>query len=408
MNNKILHILSQRPLLTGSGITLDAICKHAKSSGWDQRVIVGVPKGDEIYNIGGIGKENIYPLFFETNALNFCVPGMSDVMPYSSTCFSSLDCKQIEVYLAEWKKHLHEVSQKFTPAIIHVHHIWLLASIVKDVFPDTPVVNHSHATGFRQMELCPHLKDRVIEGCRRNDLFFVLHSNQAKILEKCLNVPMDRIRIIGAGFNENVFNLKNRSNEALNNILYIGKYSNAKGLPWLLDAFENLIKKRSDLTLHIAGEGKGSEAESLRCRMQMLPGKVILHGQLGQDKLAALMKKCSIFVLPSFYEGLPLVLIEALACGLRLICTDLPCIKEELSPYLGRYLDLIKLPAFETVDAPKKDEIPFFVMEIEKSIRIVLEKGPILKPCEVLDIVEKFTWKTVFNKIENYYKEMIK
>ena len=39
------------------------------------------------------------------------------------------------------------------------------------------------------------------------------------------------------------------------------------------------------------------------------------------------MNQSDVFVLPSFYEGLPLVIIEALACGTYVICTDLPGIR---------------------------------------------------------------------------------
>ncbi len=87
MVDKILHILSQRPLLTGSGITLDAVVRNAERSGYDQHVVVGVPEEDKIPIVGGLESERIHPLVFENESLDFLIPGMSDVMPYSSTRF---------------------------------------------------------------------------------------------------------------------------------------------------------------------------------------------------------------------------------------------------------------------------------------------------------------------------------
>ncbi len=42
----IFHVLSQRPSLTGSGITLDALVRHADVAGWDQHAVVGMPAED--------------------------------------------------------------------------------------------------------------------------------------------------------------------------------------------------------------------------------------------------------------------------------------------------------------------------------------------------------------------------
>ena len=55
--------------------------------------------------------------------------------------------------------------------------------------------------------------------------------------------------------------------------------------------------------------------------LSMAPA-VTLHGQLNQPQLAVLMRRCGVCVLPSFYEGLPLVLIEAAACGCRIVAAE--------------------------------------------------------------------------------------
>ena len=44
---KVLHLLSQRPLRTGSGVTLDATVRLAQQAGWEQQVVVGVVSSDE-------------------------------------------------------------------------------------------------------------------------------------------------------------------------------------------------------------------------------------------------------------------------------------------------------------------------------------------------------------------------
>ena len=72
---RVLHILSQRPSLTGSGITLDAIVRHASATGWEQRVVVGVPAGDSRPEVGGLAPDEIRPLIFGDAGLPSQPPG---------------------------------------------------------------------------------------------------------------------------------------------------------------------------------------------------------------------------------------------------------------------------------------------------------------------------------------------
>jgi hypothetical protein len=86
---RVLHVLSQRPSLTGSGITLDALVRHADRAKWDQRVVVGVPATDPHPDVGGLSSSRIHPLIFGRQPIGFDLPGMSDVMPYPSSRFSN-------------------------------------------------------------------------------------------------------------------------------------------------------------------------------------------------------------------------------------------------------------------------------------------------------------------------------
>ncbi len=404
---RVLHILSQRPSLTGSGITLDAIVRHASAAGWEQRVVVGVPAGEPLPDVGGLPTDKIQPLVFGDAGPPFPVPGMSDVMPYPSTVFSAMTDGQISTYVGTWRGHLTGVIREFNPQIIHTHHIWLVSSMIKDLAPTSPVVTHCHATGLRQMELVPRLAERVRSGCARNDAFVVLHQGHADELGRRLGIGDDRIHIVGAGYREELFHPHGRDEHRPPALLYTGKFSKAKGLPWLLDAFDNLKTTHPNLVLHIAGSGSGAEAESLRNRMiSMAPG-VRLHGQLAQSELAELMRRSSVFVLPSFYEGLPLVLVEAFACGCRLVATDLPGIVDELAPRLGDALELVELPVMAGIDTPIEAELPTFVHRLETSLRHALDAGPLGDPAATMsDALAAFTWAAVFDRTERVWKNL--
>jgi glycosyltransferase involved in cell wall biosynthesis len=402
---RILHALSQRPSLTGSGITLEAMVRHAKDAGHEQRVAVGVPVDDPHPTVGGLGGDQISSLPFGRPPLDFAVPGMSDVMPYPSTRFSALTEEEVKVYRRAWTDHLRPILSDFRPDVIHSHHLWLMSAVLKDIAPDTPVLTQCHATGIRQMVLCPHLAERVRDGCSRIDAFAVLHQGHADELARCLGINADRIHQVGAGYREDLFFAPASAPDPA--LLYVGKYSAAKGVPWLLDAFERVSARRPGLELHIAGGGSGEEADALRARMDRMAPAVVQHGQLSQPELAGLARRSTVCILPSFYEGLPLVLVEALACGCRLVATELPGVVEELAPRLGDALTMVELPHLETVDRPRPEDLPTFVDRLETAIQSAIDAPPIGNPARTMPgALAYFSWGAVYNRVEAVWRSL--
>jgi glycosyltransferase involved in cell wall biosynthesis len=387
---------------------LAAQVHHAAAAGWDQCVIVGVPGEDPRPEVGHLPPDRIRPLVFDQNNLDFPVPGMSDVMPYRSSVFSTLSPMQLSKYRQAWQKHIAEVAADFQPDLIQSHHVWLMSALIKDILPRTPVVTQCHATGLRQMALCPHLAGEVKAGCARNDRFLVLSESHAKQLAESLGIPAAHIHIVGAGYREEIFNLPPREQRRQDSLLYIGKYSAAKGLPWLLDAFERLAHQNDQLELHIAGSGAGPEAAALRDRMTSLAPRVILHGQLDQPALANLMRECEVCVLPSFYEGVPLVLVEALACGCRLVATRIPGIEEQLAPDLDSFIQLVPLPRLVSIDQPHPGDHPLFVDNLAAAVSTALEEPP---PAERINQLRTsllpFTWQAVWERIAAVWSELL-
>ena len=404
---RVLHILSQRPSLTGSGITLDALVRHAAQAGHEQRVVVGVPDDDPSPAVGGIQPDRILPLRFGTPPLDFAVPGMSDVMPYRSTRFSDLGAQQIAAYRAAWVDHLRPIISRFNPQIIHSHHLWLMSALLKDIAPEIPVVTHSHATGLRQMELCPQLAEGVRQGCRRNEAFAVLHGGNGEQVRSELGIESVRIHTVGAGYRNDLFHPRGGGVVPEPALLYVGKYSSSKGLPWLLDAFNRIHTHYPSLRLHVAGGGAGAEADALRTRMDGMAPSVIRHGQLTQPELAELARRCTVCVLPSFFEGLPLVLVEALACGCRLVATALPGIRGELAPRLGDALTTIEPPRLVSVDQPHQDDLPAFVDRLQTALEAALEALPLGDPeTTVPGALAHFTWTAIFGRVETIWRSV--
>lgn len=400
----VLHLLSQRPSLTGSGVTVEALVRGAQAAGWRQAAVVGVPAEDPAPAVAALPREAIFPLLFETDALPFPVPGMSDVMPYRSTRFSAMSEAQLAAYRSAWRAHLGRVLAEVQPDVIHTHHVWILSSLVKDVAPELPAVAHCHATGLRQRALCPHLGGAVSVGCARIEQFVALHRGVALELTEVLGVDPSRVHVVGAGYREDLFHPEGRRPDVGPEILYVGKLSAAKGLPWLLTAVELLAPRHARLRLHVAGSGAGAESEALSARMEGLAPLVVPHGALPQPALASLMRRCHVLVLPSLYEGVPLVLAEARACGCLLVSTALPGVMEQLAPHLGEALLTLPPPALQGVDAPHPEALPAFVEQLAETLEQALGRpSPGADPRGLSPL----TWSAVFSRVESLWKRLL-
>ena len=406
---RVLHVLSQRPSRTGSGVTLDALVRHAGQAGWEQAVAVGVPADDPTPTVAELPPAAVHPLLFDSPEMPFPVPGMSDVMPYPSSRFGAMTADMLAGYRDAWRQHLARVVAAFRPDLVHSHHVWLVSSSVKDTAPEVPLVVHCHATGFRQLQLCPHVAPEVVEGCARADAFAVLHRQHAEQLTTVLGIGREHVPVVGAGYRDDLFHATGRDPSPGPRLLFVGKYSAAKGLPWLLDAVERLTATtHPQLELHVVGSGGGDEAAELAARMAVM-GSVIRHGQLDQDQLARLARRCHTCVLPSFYEGLPLVLVEALACGCRLVATALPGVIEVLSRPLDGALELVPLPRLESVDRPDPADLPAFVDGLERALRRSMSRPSLGDPAATLPgALAPFTWEAVFRRVEAVWRALLK
>ena len=92
---KILHLISQYPSKTGSGIYLTEVYKNFKSMNFTQKVLCAMNEDDIIK----VNFDDYEIIKFKSKDLSFPVVGMSDVMPYESFLFSNLVNEKLEEYI---------------------------------------------------------------------------------------------------------------------------------------------------------------------------------------------------------------------------------------------------------------------------------------------------------------------
>jgi glycosyltransferase involved in cell wall biosynthesis len=102
-----------------------------------------------------------------------------------------------------------------------------------------------------------------------------------------------------------------------------------KGLRELVAAAE-LLRERPGPAFEVAIAGDGAVAEELRARREAgrLPPEIVLLGWVTGDALAEAFARADALVLPTYYEGLPNVVLEAMACALPVIATPVGAIPD--------------------------------------------------------------------------------
>ena len=110
-------------------------------------------------------------------------------------------------------------------------------------------------------------------------------------------------------------------------LFYLGQWAPHKNVPMLIEAFSRVRVQRPDVTLVIAGhDPRHPELEAAASRLPQ--GAVVFPGHLPDDAVADLYRASAGVVMPSRAEGFGLPVLEAMACGTTVICSDIPVLRE--------------------------------------------------------------------------------
>ena len=213
-------------------------------------------------------------------------------------------------------------------------------------------------------------------------------------------VEESRVRIAGTGYNDRIFFRKGEKPAADPvRLVFAGKVSQEKGVASLLCSLGRVKAEGKGLQLTLAGgNGDEREMERIRSLADACPWPVAFTGRLPQEKLADVYNESHIFVLPSFYEGLPLTVMEALACGCQVVVTDLPGIRPFMETYVPHApVFYVKPPRMRNTDQPFEEDLPAFERELAEKIEVCA--GRVRDGHTLCPDLARISWKAVCGRI---------
>lgn len=210
------------------------------------------------------------------------------------------------------------------PDIVHIHSSFgpsfyrKMPFIYLSSLCNIPVINHIHGADFEEFyERASAVKQKRIAK---------VYGKCAKVLvlsEEWKNnigrfVPSERIAVL-----ENYCNIPGEpydSGRNMKQVLFLGELGSRKGCYDIPDIWEKVVRQVPEARLVMAGDG---EAEQIRGAFaeRNLTSQVFFPGWVrGEDK-ERLFRESAIFLFPSYHEGMPMAVLEAMSYGMGIVTT---------------------------------------------------------------------------------------
>jgi glycosyltransferase involved in cell wall biosynthesis len=210
-------------------------------------------------------------------------------------------------------------------------------------------------------------------------------------LEK-LGVPGNKIRVIHNGVDTDLFSPhKIETGKKVQQLLWVGRFVPGKGVNFLIDAFYKIVKKFPDTRLVLVGEGPQKGSINTQIEKLGIRNNVEIYDYCDNSRLPDLFNQSDIFILPSLMEGVPRTMLEAMACGIPVIVTELPHLKKIVG---GAGLFISR------GDSEMLSESIIQLLNDNKMASYLGEKGR-------MKILKDFSWRDTVEQTLNVYKEFI-
>ena len=396
---KILSIITQKTHSTGSGVYMSELIDSLMDLGHMNAAIYGIDNSEDIFY--DENKIKNYPVRFNTDELPFNVFGMSDEMPYHSSQFKSMTEDVFDKYKKAFTEAIKKAVDEFNPDLIICHHLYLLASITRELIKNIKVVGICHNTDIRQFVKAHIKNDYIKEHIQKLDTIFSPTDVLKQEIIEYYDVKKEKIKILGTGYNDKIFFNKHlKKDNTKTKFIYVGKVARAKGVLDLAKAFKILENDEdvdiNNIELTIAGKsGNDEEYNEIKSILFSLKIKTTLYGMLDKKHLSELYNTQNIFIIPSYTEAVPLTSIEALACGLKVVISDIPGVGDYLNKHIeNAYIDYIKLPKIINIDETTEEEAVKFQYRIKDAIKKVINDKNEYSP-----IIKNISWKHLAESI---------
>jgi colanic acid/amylovoran biosynthesis glycosyltransferase len=146
-----------------------------------------------------------------------------------------------------------------------------------------------------------------------------------------------KLHVVHCGVSPEQFDVVNHAGRG-SRLLFVGRLAAVKGLPVLLDAVARLAKDRPDIRLVVAGDGPDRSKLEAQTGRLGIATNVEFRGYQSQAQVRELLQQTDVFAMASFAEGVPVVLMEAMAAGVPVVATRIAGVPELVDDGVSGFL----------------------------------------------------------------------
>ena len=305
----------------------------------------------------------------------------------------------------------------------------LRAQVVGASYASPKVYGICHNTDLRQYQQTDLKRDFIKNNIKKLDKCFFLSQENADSGIGLFDLDKSKVEIIGIGYNSILFK-NNRAGSrcvALTNegshssplrecvaptdagshssplrecvaptkkLLFVGKVCKKKGVLSLVKAI-NLLNDENIVLDIVGGAGNKDEYDEIVRESKKSKSKINILPPMTQDKLAIEYNNHDIFILPSFFEGMPLVPLEAMACGCKVVISDLPGVKNFYDKNVkNASIRYVELPKLTNVDNASEEELDAFEKRLARAIRESIDDKKDYEPD-----LSSISWENIAKRI---------
>jgi len=381
----------------GTGIYVDNLALSLIKRGHEVRVLCSdhhVPKKEYyaeavLFNNGNSEKYD----------LDFDFPVFASHPLSKGKKFGELNQDQKEAYVQAFRKKIGQEISGFKPDIVHVHHGWVIASVLAEF--DIPYVITLHGTEYYAFKKYKEYQELTLRGIHGAQIIMALTEQERKQAIGAYGIDPQKIIIVKSGTDTNMFKpleidkqilLKSYSVKDVDRpvVLFGGRLTAQKGLDTLLEAAEIYSQENERPITLIAGDGDLREqSEQLAKQLQL--DDIYFLGSQDHQQMVKLYNIADVLAAPSRFEPFGLVALEALACGTPVIASNAEGFRQTINEQIGCLIE--------------SDDYKALAEKVTTFIRDGFKEK--VKHKAAAYVKQNFSWTRTVSHIESVYNQIL-